>query len=181
VITQLERVSSLAQRFLDFSKPSRGDIGFEDVNLETAVKGVLSWVSQLLEKEKVRVQNQVDPEATVSMNQRDLEEIFVNLITNAYQAMRGGGTLCIADEIQDGRIRVFVSDTGKGIPSDKIKQVFDPFVSHDKEKGTGLGLYIVKKLVERNWGSIQLASEVGKGTTFQIDLPLSRVRRRGED
>ena len=171
VITQLDRVSSLAQRFLDFSKPTNSHTKLESIHLKTIVGGVLSWLSQALEKDKVSIQNDINSETTLNADQRNLEEILVNLITNAYQAMKtSGGTLRLVDEKQNGRIRICISDTGNGIPSDRVKRIFEPFYT-TKDKGTGLGLYITKKLVEKNRGRIFVESFPQRGTTFILEFP----------
>ena len=124
--------------------------------------------------DKISVEKRVNPETKIRGDRREVEEIFFNLILNACQAMPKGGLLRIGNELKNGFPRVHISDTGEGIPPDKIKRIFDPFFSTRREKGTGLGLYIVKKLVERNGGLVEVASQVGRGTTFTLEFPISK-------
>ena len=171
VSLQIDRVSEIAQRFLEFAKPGVGVRKPEEVSFADVVDTVLSLVGHGLEVDKIEICKTVNPETAFLADRRDLEEILINLITNAYQAMKGGGVLRIADERNDGIIQVKISDTGGGIPHDQIKKIFDPFFSSKKEKGIGLGLYVVKKLIEQNKGKIKVTSETGKGTTFLLEFP----------
>jgi signal transduction histidine kinase len=86
--------------------------------------------------------------------------------------MTNSGELTLSGQIKDNLVEITVSDTGTGIPADNLERVFDPFFT-TKEKGVGLGLSIVKKIIESNGGEIAVESETGKSTTFTISLPLS--------
>jgi len=96
-----------------------------------------------------------------------LEEIFVNLIQNAVQAMSGQGQLTLRTYIDDGRAVVEVTDTGKGIPKEIQEKIFDPFFS-TRHEGVGLGLSIAYRIIREHGGDIQIDSEAGQGTTFRI-------------
>ena len=95
----------------------------------------------------------------------------------AVQAMKGGGVLTIRTTVAEGVCRVEVSDTGSGIPPSVLPRIFDPFFTTKSEgEGTGLGLSVSLGIAERHGGKILVESEVGKGTTFTLCLPLSRER-----
>jgi signal transduction histidine kinase len=101
----------------------------------------------------------------------------MNLILNAVQAMKRGGLLTIRTSVAEGVCRVEVSDTGSGIPASVLPRVFDPFFTTKGEgEGTGLGLSVNLGIMERHGGKILVDSEVGKGTTFTLCLPVSRER-----
>jgi signal transduction histidine kinase len=100
-----------------------------------------------------------------------LEQVFVNLVTNAIQAMPQGGTLRLATYREDGTLAVQVSDTGVGIKPEHLPQLFEPLFT-TKARGIGLGLAVCKTLVENHGGSIRVESVVGRGTTFTVTLPL---------
>jgi signal transduction histidine kinase len=103
--------------------------------------------------------------------------VLVNLIKNALQAMTKGGTLTLqTGEGADG-VWVSVADTGGGIPQEQINRIFEPFYT-TKKKGTGLGLMIVQRIVRAHGGRIELESQVGRGTTFRIWLPLHERKPR---
>jgi two-component system, NtrC family, sensor kinase len=118
------------------------------------------------------------PEIVLQADREQLERIFINLFVNAVDAMPGGGTLTVRAE-EDGEVTIVVSDTGSGIPPDRLEKVFEPFFT-SKDRGTGLGLAIVFGIVQRHRGTIRVGSAVGAGTTFTLTLPLhGAVRREG--
>jgi PAS domain S-box-containing protein len=106
----------------------------------------------------------------------ELREVFVNLIVNAVDAMPTGGKLSIRSEPDAGRLRLRFADTGTGMAEDVRQRIFDPFFSTKGAHGTGLGLSVSYSIIERHEGSISVASEVGGGTTFTIELPAAEVK-----
>jgi PAS domain S-box-containing protein len=101
----------------------------------------------------------------------ELREVFVNLIVNAVDAMPEGGKLSIGCVSEGGRLRLQFADTGTGMPEDVRQKIFDPFFTTKGAQGTGLGLSVSYSIIERHEGSISVASELGGGTVFTIDLP----------
>jgi signal transduction histidine kinase len=100
-------------------------------------------------------------------------QVFVNLITNAMQAMQGQGTLRVATSRENGAVAVDISDSGPGIPQDILEKIFDPFFTTKKPgEGTGLGLHICRTIVKRCGGRIVVSSQEGRGTTFQVQFPV---------
>jgi signal transduction histidine kinase len=118
---------------------------------------------------------------SVMVDRHMIEQVLMNLVLNAVQAMKKGGTLTIRTSVVEGVCRVDVTDTGSGIPASILPRVFDPFFTTKGEgEGTGLGLSVNLGIAERHGGKILLESEVGKGTTFTLCLPVSRVRSLAE-
>ena len=106
-----------------------------------------------------------------------IQQVLVNLVKNAIQAMTKGGTLTLqTGEASDG-VWVSVADTGGGIPQEQINRIFEPFYT-TKKKGTGLGLMIVQRIVRAHGGRINLESRVGRGTTFRVWIPLHEPKPR---
>src|SRR5262249_20936879 len=99
-----------------------------------------------------------------------LHKAFQNLILNGFDAMPSGGTLKLRTSEQDGKIRIEVSDTGKGLTPEECSRLFTPYYT-TKQLGTGLGLAIVQSIVSDHHGTISVSSEESRGTTFRIDLP----------
>jgi signal transduction histidine kinase len=99
-----------------------------------------------------------------------MKQVFINLIKNALQAMKPGGRLTVATERADNSVLVSVSDTGAGIPPHLIGKIFEPYES-TKKGGSGLGLMIVRRIVQQHGGAIDVDSVVGKGTVFRLRLP----------
>jgi signal transduction histidine kinase len=105
-----------------------------------------------------------------------LGRVYRNLIINAIQATAPGGEVVIATEIRGDRVLVRISDTGCGIPPDRLAAIFEDFMT-TKRRGLGLGLAISKKIVEQLGGEISVSSEVGKGTTFVLAFPRTQAPR----
>jgi len=101
-----------------------------------------------------------------------MHRVFANLILNAMQAMPDGGTLTIYASAEDGSVAISVRDTGVGIPDELKGKIFAPLAT-GKAKGTGLGLAVVKRILDAHGGTITFESEAGKGTTFTVTLPMS--------
>ena len=102
----------------------------------------------------------------------EILQMFVNLLTNAIQAMEGQGTLTLTTEKKDGHIQISISDTGCGIPSEHLQKIFDPFfTTKPVGKGTGLGLYNARTIVRKYQGELKVESEVGKGTKVHLKFP----------
>ena len=100
-----------------------------------------------------------------------MRRVFINIISNASDAMQDGGSLTIESAKKDKTVRVAFTDTGIGIDSKTLKEIFEPFVSKGQKKGIGLGMSIAKRFVEDHGGSIEVKSKVGKGTTVSIKIP----------
>jgi signal transduction histidine kinase len=108
----------------------------------------------------------------VLANPGELLQVFVNLMTNAIQAMEGRGTLTLSTWCQDGLAMISITDTGGGIPKENLEKIFEPFfTTKPPGKGTGLGLHNVKEIIKRYQGDLNVDSQVGSGTTFTIEFP----------
>ena len=164
ILSQTERIYAIIKDVLDFAKPSAHP-SFEAVNLAEAVEGALSFIGHRLELERIQLVKNIAPNLPpVKANFRQVEEIILNLVLNACQAMKSGGVLTI--EADPGRVKV--SDTGPGISKEMQLHLFEPF-STSKEEGTGLGLYITKQLIERNGGKIWFETS-SRGTSFFVEF-----------
>jgi two-component system NtrC family sensor kinase len=121
----------------------------------------------------IEVVRKYDPELpTVIADRSQLQQVFMNIIMNAVQAMNERGTLTVQTQQTDEFVETRISDTGKGIPAEDIDRIFDPFYSTKTDgEGTGLGLSIAYGIVTKYRGSISVQSEPGRGTTFIIRLP----------
>jgi signal transduction histidine kinase len=106
-----------------------------------------------------------------------MQQVLVNLVKNAMQAMTRGGVLTLQTGESHDSVWVSVADTGGGIPEEQISRIFEPFYT-TKKKGTGLGLMIVQRIIRAHEGRIELESNVGRGTIFRLWLPLHERRPR---
>jgi signal transduction histidine kinase len=111
----------------------------------------------------------------ISADSDQMQQVFLNLFLNARDAMPNGGVLDVRTCIVDARIEIVVTDSGSGISRDNIKKIYDPFfTTKTAGKGTGLGPSVSYGIVQEHGGNISVESNVGKGTSFRLDFPLSR-------
>ena len=174
IIAQAFRASEIANNLLKFSRIGTGD--YSDLDVNRVISESLSLVEPMLKAARVTVNSQLkDSLPAVSGNSGKLQQVFMNLIMNARDAMPRGGELTIASEAEDSIVHVEVSDNGVGIPADHINKIFDPFfTTKGTSKGTGLGLAVTYGIIREHSGSIQVDSAVGRGTTFRLEFPAVR-------
>lgn len=170
----VQRGAALTRQLLLFSRReiSRREI----LDLNVVVQGVERLLRRLL-PENISLVLCPSPEAlTVEMDRNQLEQVILNLVVNAIDAMPEGGRLAISVERQGEEARLIVSDTGCGIPEDVLPRIFEPFFStKGAEKGTGLGLAVVHGIVSQHGGRVEVQSKVGSGSTFTVILPALAV------
>jgi two-component system sensor histidine kinase HydH len=143
----------------------------EPVLLSGMLNSCLELLSPVIKQAGVTV-NRAYPESEheVDGDPNQLRQVFLNLLLNAIQAMHAGGEVTLELKQEGGSTRVSVRDTGPGIPSDKLRQVFEPFYS-TKPGGTGLGLPIAQRIVFEHGGRLAIESRPGEGTTATVILP----------
>jgi signal transduction histidine kinase len=178
-----QHLLSLINTILDFAKLESGQS--IDLNLEpTVLNDVLAQMegligSQLEQKGLHYVYRCTDLSMITDVDAVKLKQIVLNLLANAVRFTDRGGSIAVESEIEDDAVVVRVTDTGKGIPSDKLEAIFLPFVQIKSKgtvsTGTGLGLPIGRKLATAMGGSLDATSEVGKGSTFTLRLKRSQV------
>ncbi|HRC56174.1 MAG TPA: HAMP domain-containing sensor histidine kinase, partial [Kofleriaceae bacterium] len=112
------------------------------------------------------------PSLTVTVNRTRIEQILVNLLVNAVDAMTSAGSITISASERGERVVCTVTDTGVGIPPENLDKVFEPFFSTKAEAGTGLGLPVAREIVQSYGGKLTVESMVNRGTTFTFDLPM---------
>jgi C4-dicarboxylate-specific signal transduction histidine kinase len=148
------------------------------LNLNRLIEQTLFLNSNLLKMEGVKVETKLDPDLPDLLGSEDqLQQVFMNLVSNASEAMGGGhgGVLTIETRhlLSEDRLQVNFKDTGCGIPEENYPNLFEPFFTTKKKgKGVGLGLSVAYGIVQEHEGSIYVKSEMGRGTTFQVKLPL---------
>ena len=115
-------------------------------------------------------------EIKIVADHEQMERVFINLFTNAVDAMNGKGDLTVTPVKNREFVKIKISDTGRGMPPDAVEKIFEPFYT-TKDKGTGLGLAIVFNIMKKHGGEINAQSEEGRGTTFTVTLPLMKESR----
>jgi len=173
VLEQIARLDKTATDLLYFGRPGKPEFSFVDIN--SLVKNTLFFISQHPEARNIhRVKELTRDLPPVGVDEKQIQQVLFNIIINAMQAMKDGGTLTIMTELasKGGRefVRILISDTGNGIPPEALEKIFVPFFT-TKTQGTGLGLPICKRLMEQNGGTLSVESRLGEGTKFTIELP----------
>ncbi len=168
---EIGRAQAIIKNLLEFSRESGAELERLDVN--ELLTRTLQLMQKYLQDNGVRVTTSLGPIPPCLANQNAMRQILLNLITNAVQAMPRGGELALSTMLGGNNvIRLEVRDTGVGIPRQHLQDIFNPFYTTKAPgQGTGLGLSVVHTILQRYKGDIRVASEVGVGTTFTIDLP----------
>jgi signal transduction histidine kinase len=167
----LRRMADIVRDLLQFSRNANVDATHEDA--ERLARDAVAQVVAGVQHRKVDTAFDFPPVGVPLP--RGMFQVFGNLAKNAADAMPQGGTLTVAARLASGRVQIRVADTGTGIPEDIRERVFEPFfTTKEVGKGTGLGLPICQRIVERLGGTLTIESEVGRGTTVLVDLPARR-------
>lgn len=177
ILAAAQRASRITTGMLAYArnKSDRRD----EINLAQLVDEVLLLAEKDLEVNRVKVEVAVTGEPRAVVNVGQLQQVLLNLIINARQAMKDGGRLQITVRTnrEEGWAEVAVKDSGVGIPADNLRKIFDRFFTtktadSQGQGGTGLGLALCRDVIESHQGRIRVESTVGKGTTFTLKLPL---------
>jgi signal transduction histidine kinase len=147
-------------------------------SLNDVVEKTLELLMPEIENRGVTVKTKLARNLTATpIDATQMQQVLVNLVKNAAQAMTRSGTLTLQTGESGDGVWLSVSDTGGGIPQEQINRIFEPFYT-TKKKGSGLGLMIVQRIVRAHGGKIELESRIGHGTTFRIWLPLHERKPR---
>lgn len=166
----ITRVKTIVQDLKDFSHVDQATWQWTDLN--HGIESTLNVVWNEL-KYKARVVKEYGRLPEVRCLPQQLNQVFMNLLVNAAQAIEERGTITIRTFARDDRVNIVISDTGSGIAPANLSRIFDPFfTTKPVGMGTGLGLSLAHTIIEKHQGSIEVESELGKGTTFHIDLPI---------
>lgn len=185
IVKEIDRSNELLKRFFHFAKPSKPKQDF--YNIEMIVDGVYLLMANRLKKHKIRFKTEFsDNTPQVYVDESQIEQVILNLFLNAMEAMKNGGELSIGIGVEnninlsqyqknENAVFIRITDTGDGIPEDKLEKVFNPFYT-TKSDGVGLGLSISTRLLEENGGKIELQSKESKGSCFMVFLPVIKTK-----
>ena len=176
ISAEISRLERIVQDVLSFARPS--DPNLETIAAETIIREFQGLMAPDLESRGLQVMVESSPELLIRADSGYLKQVLVNLVRNAAEAIDGAGTITLRTRAaraplggrETDAVILEVANDGKGIPPEVEKRLFDPFFS-TKETGTGLGLPIAARLVERHGGMLQYQTRPGHGTTFGVVLP----------
>jgi two-component system sensor histidine kinase AtoS len=175
MIEEIDRANSIIREFLLLTRPSAPKLKEADLHLILEEIFLLIESKSLLENVELH-KNYACELPPARVDQAQIKQVFLNLATNAIQAMPSGGALAISTAADQNRILVSFCDTGPGIGESSLIKVFDPFYT-TKEGGTGLGLTISYRIVENHGGRLSVQNVPGKGAKFTVELPIAQEAR----
>ncbi len=171
-LMELKRLNGIITDFLRFARPSVKKI--EKLDICKVLSEVLKFFFVEFRKKRIEVEKFYDGKEVLVKGDKDaIKQVFFNIILNSIQAMEEGGKIKIWIKDEKKNVFVIFEDTGSGIDEDKIKKVFEPFYS-TKHDGTGLGLCMVKKIMEEHGGKVYIESKKGEGTRVTLLFPKKR-------
>jgi PAS domain S-box-containing protein len=173
--SEIRRLDRVVQGFLRFIRPE--ELSLRLIDLNTLLREVATLMETEWQKEGIRFAFQFDPTLPlIPADEELLRQAFLNIMLNACQAMPKGGVVSISTEMEDWEfVRVGIADTGVGIPPENLRKIYQLYYT-TKPHGSGIGLSLVYRVVHLHNGSIETSSEVGRGTTMIVRLPVSRSR-----
>jgi signal transduction histidine kinase len=179
VLNSVERCAKVTHRLLGFAR--RMDLPQELIDLKSLLEEVVGFQTTEVAHRNINITYHIpDDMPSIESDRGQLQQVFLNLINNAIAAVPDGGEIDISVAMPvDNKTDVLIKDNGSGISPENLKHIFEPFFSTKGEFGTGLGLSITHDIVKRLGGTIDVFSELGKGTEFIITLPLKRVEIGG--
>jgi two-component system NtrC family sensor kinase len=167
----LGQMRELVENLRDFTRLDRAKVALCDIN--KSLKNVV-YIARSVVPNRVRIVEEYSELPEITCNPSQLNQVFLNLINNAAQAIPEQGDITVKSTVEDGFIRVDVGDTGQGIPPESLPHIFDNYyTTKPAGEGTGLGLHIAKTIVAEHGGDIKVATEPGKGSIFSVLLPLA--------
>jgi two-component system NtrC family sensor kinase len=170
-VMAVERMKHVVQSLRNFGRPDRSEI--DRVDLRDGIEGTLALIKHQMGP-SISVVREIYDLPLVECYAQQVNQVFMNLMVNAAQAMGERGTLTVRARAVDDGVEVQVSDTGPGIKPENLDRLFEPgFTTKGKRVGMGLGLAICREIIDRHAGDISVATQVGVGTTFTVRLPLT--------
>ena len=174
----VERARKVVHNMLGYAR--RMEPRLEDVDVNQTINQTIDILENFARANTIDIQTDLmDSVPIIAGDQAQLQQVILNLISNAIDAIGKDGTVSVKSRADDSEIRVVIADTGPGIPENMQKKIFDPFfTTKSSGKGTGLGLWISYNIIEKLGGSLSLRSQVGQGAEFTITLPIVRPEKK---
>jgi signal transduction histidine kinase len=176
-LEEMREFSKLSNNLLDISKyDTSTNIEYEPININILIKDIIEKNKNLALSKKIKIETKIESEATIQGNKIEITRVFYNILDNAIKYTSDEGSVNISDKIISNKYVLTITDSGVGISKEIINKIFDPFFRGDVSRntsGAGLGLTLSKKIIENHKGTISIKSQINKGTSVIISLPIS--------
>lgn len=172
IVASVDRCRTITHHLLGYARPT--EFIMETMSLNDVFADVKGFLHRELESKRIALEmNLSDDLPQIRSDKGQLEQVILNIVRNAIEAVNEGGRIIISSDMKDNdAVVISISDNGLGIPQDKVKHIFEPFFTTKGQKGTGLGLFVSYGIVKKLGGMISAESESGQGTTFTIQIPV---------
>ena len=173
IMGEIDRLTDMAQDLLEFARGKKDDIKAEKVKCKEYFKEMLEFFEKDFEKRSIDFNSSIRFSGEFEVDKDKIRRAIFNIAVNARDAIENEGSfnVDVSESVDKENVVIVISDTGKGMPPDIRDNIFEAFVTHGKKNGTGLGMSITKKIIDSHNGTINVESEEGKGTKFEIVLP----------
>ncbi len=173
IANEIDRLSGMAQELLEFSKGNNDRFALNEIECSSFFNEILEFLKGDLRDKSITLDHNIGFKGKIRINPEKIRRAVINIAKNSIEAMDPGGNLgiTVSQSTNQKEIIISLTDTGIGMPEEIRKSIFEPFVTHGKKNGTGLGMAITKKIVELHNGTIQIESEEGHGTNVTITIP----------
>lgn len=176
-LEEMREFSKLSNSLLDMSKYDTSvQVKHEILDINELINSVVEKNKNLAHIKNINIENKLGVKVNILGNEIELRRVFFNIFDNAIKYTNKGGTISLTDRISSGKYVVTISDTGIGIEEEIISKIFDPFFRGDSSRstdGAGLGLTLSKKIIENHKGTISIKSQINKGTSVTVSLPVT--------
>ncbi len=172
LVNDIDQVMTIAEDLLEFSRGNHQTLDIRRLSVKDEVQKLLAQLTCSTSDQNITIQTDLRYTGDFHADAGKIQRVLLNLATNALDAMPDDGMLTIATRAAENDVQFEIRDTGCGMTPECQAQMFDPFFTHGKPRGTGLGMVIVKDIIEAHHGHIVVQSNVGKGTTIRVSLPL---------
>ena len=177
IANEIDRLSEMAQELLEFSTGSSNRCEFQEIECDPFFNEIFEFLKGDLTNKSLILDHNIKFKGKIRINKEKIRRAILNIAKNSIESMGQEGRLgiTVSESIEKKGIIISLVDTGKGMPEEIRKSIFEPFVTHGKQNGTGLGMSITKKIIDLHNGTIQIESKEGHGTKVTITLPRKEV------
>jgi signal transduction histidine kinase len=172
VVEETDRLNGMIDEILEFTRGGPTRLRRRSVSLEELMAKLHRLLAPDLQSRGIRFALDLGYPGAISVDVDRMLRAMLNIASNALDAMDAGGTFLVRSRGRDAHVEIDLADDGHGIPEELQSRIYEPFFTHGKPRGIGLGMSITRKIVEEHGGQIRLDSQLGRGTTFTVSLPV---------